>query len=133
MTLEQRNTIILLRRRGISYPKISEQTGVSVNTIKALFHRIAIKEKEDESGRCKQCGKPVQQMPGTKKKKFCCGKCRQKWWNEHPEEVVRRANYDFVCAHCGKPFTAYGNAHRKYCSHECYIMDRFYSGGEPDE
>ena len=33
--------------------------------------------------------------------------------------------YEYTCAHCGKPFTAYGNKGRKYCSHECYIADRF--------
>ena len=36
------------------------------------------------------------------------------------------------CARCGKPFTAYGNAGRKYCSHSCYIADRF-KGGDGNE
>ena len=25
----------------------------------------------------------------------------------------------------GSAFTAYGNSHRKYCCHECYIADRY--------
>lgn len=33
-----------------------------------------------------------------------------------------------VCPVCKKPFTVYGNANRKYCSHECYIEDRFGGG-----
>lgn len=37
------------------------------------------------------------------------------------------AIYTYVCAVCGKQFEAYGNNHRKYCSHKCYINDRFYS------
>lgn len=35
------------------------------------------------------------------------------------------AKNTIACAHCGKPFTAYGNKERKYCSHNCYISDRF--------
>ena len=33
---------------------------------------------------------------------------------------------------CGKPFTVYGNSKRKYCSHECYIRNRF-KGGDDGE
>lgn len=64
--------------------------------------------------------------------KFCSDNCRTAWWNAHPEKVNRRAVYHFTCAHCGKPFTAYGNAKRKYCSHACYIADR-YKGGDGHE
>ena len=35
------------------------------------------------------------------------------------------------CKQCGKPFTAYGNKGRKYCCHQCYIVDRF--GGDRHE
>lgn len=33
------------------------------------------------------------------------------------------AIYSFTCAHCGRPFTAYGNRHRKYCFLAHYITD----------
>ena len=33
-----------------------------------------------------------------------------------------------ICPVCKKTFTVYGNANRKYCSHECYIEDRFGGG-----
>ena len=36
------------------------------------------------------------------------------------------------CPHCGKEFHIYGDRRRKYCSHECYIADRF-KGGDGDE
>ena len=36
--------------------------------------------------------------------------------------------YTFICPECGKEFTAYGNAKRKYCSHVCYIAARFKGG-----
>ena len=39
--------------------------------------------------------------------------------------VKRKAIYEYTCPTCGSAFTAYGNSHRKYCCHECYIADRF--------
>ena len=39
--------------------------------------------------------------------------------------VKRKAIYEYTCTTCGSAFTAYGNIHRKYCCHECYIADRF--------
>jgi len=79
-------------------------------------------------GVCPCCGAEVRQNPGRKVKRFCSDKCRNAWWNSRLEQVDRKAHYKFVCACCKKPFTAYGNAGRKYCSHECYIKDRFGGG-----
>lgn len=85
----------------------------------------AQKEPEATVTTCKACGKPIVQRAGIKELKFCSGTCRQSWWNSHPEMVNRKAVYEFTCACCGKPFSAYGNAHRKYCSHACYIEGRY--------
>lgn len=74
---------------------------------------------------CLCCGKTIIQYPGRKEKKFCSDSCRNQWWNGHLNLVNRKAMYDFVCPACGKPFTAYGNRNRKYCSQECYFKDRF--------
>ena len=41
------------------------------------------------------------------------------------ELVKRKAVYTFTCPACGKEFTVYGNSHRKFCSHACYIAYRF--------
>ena len=76
-------------------------------------------------GVCNCCGKPVAQNPGRKEKKFCSDACRTRWWNSHLDLVKRKAIYHFTCPTCGREFTAYGNAHRKYCSHTGYIEDRF--------
>ena len=78
---------------------------------------------------CPECGKPITQISGRKPKRFCSPECRQKWWNAHPERVGQKAVYEYVCPGCGQSFTAYGNSHRKYCSHECYVETRF-KGGE---
>ena len=52
--------------------------------------------------------------------------CR-KWWSENPQAIRQspEALYEATCLNCGKVFTAYGNNHRRYCSHACYIQHRF--------
>lgn len=82
-------------------------------------------EKTDDSHICPNCGSKVLQNPGRKEKKYCNSACRIAWWKAHHETIHRKSAYNFECAFCGKSFTAYGNKHRKYCSHECYIKDRF--------
>jgi len=137
MTDEQRIKIGNLRNAGLGYKKIAELMELSENTVKTYCKRHglggnrAYRKKADDSGMplCIGCGKPVKQNPGRKVKKFCSDKCRTTWWNAHLDRVKRKAIYDFECAYCKKTFTVYGNAHRKYCCHECYIFDRF--GGGP--
>mgnify|MGYP002626074911 CR=1 FL=1 len=74
---------------------------------------------------CKYCGTMILQIPGRKEKKFCSDDCRNSWWNKHLTEVKRKNMTDYICPACGKTFSAYGKRNRKYCSHECYITDRF--------
>lgn len=88
-------------------------------------------ERTDAADVCRECGKPLVQVDGMKRRVFCSKECRVKWWKEHPERLNQRAVYQYTCPHCGKPFSAYGNSKRKYCSHACYISDRF--GGGADE
>ena len=133
MTNEQKLTVRRLRAENQSYVSIAGQLGVSVSAVKAYCQRngltglraAAQKEPEATVTTCKACGKPIVQRAGIKELKFCSGTCRQSWWNSHPEMVNRKAVYEFTCACCGKPFSAYGNAHRKYCSHTCYIEGRY--------
>lgn len=133
MTNEQKLNVRRLRADNQSYVSIAGAIGVSVSAVKAYcqrngltgFRATAPKEPELPTTSCKECGKPIQQRSGIKEIKFCCPECRQKWWNAHPEMVNRKAVYDFTCAYCGKPFSAYGNAHRKYCCHACYIIGRY--------
>lgn len=128
----QRQQIEKLRAEGLSYGKISDALGLSTNTIKTYCRRhglggvVATPAPIDEAGHfCLYCGIPVVQTSGRKEKRFCSDRCRNKWWNQNLDKVKRRANYDFVCTFCKKPFVSYGNKNRKYCSHECYIADRF--------
>lgn len=135
MTNEQKAAITEYRKNGCGYKKISRLTGICESTVKTYCRRngMAGNMKETATGDtrgitekpCRQCGKPVMQYPGRKEKKFCCDSCRNRWWNSHLNLVKRKAMYDYICPTCGKEFSAYGNRNRKYCSHECYIEDRF--------
>ena len=136
MTNEQKLKIKQLRQSGYGYATIAEALGLTKNQVSAFCRRNALsgtkaetntKEKLDANC-CRGCGKPLMQTPGRKPVKFCSDSCRVRWWNAHPEMVNKKAIYHFTCAYCGKEFTAYGNAHRKYCSHACYIADRFRGG-----
>ena len=138
MTDGQRQQIIQLRKEGCGYTAIAKELDISRDTVRSFCRRnrlagemAAKTEKADEhpqEGFCRECGKELHQTDGIKKKVFCCRKCREKWWHEHPEEIRQRAVYAFICAGCGKKFTAYGNSHRKYCSHDCYVKSRFKGG-----
>ncbi len=138
MTTDQKNSIVWMRKSGIGYAAIAQELGLSKNTVKTFCRRNdlisasgEVPQAETNKRFCPQCGVPVQQTPGRKEKKFCSNICRNKWWNAHQGDVKRKAMYEFVCPACGKSFYAYGNRHRRYCSHECYIRARF--GGGPCE
>ena len=127
MTVEQKAQIKSLRYQGVGYGTISKMLGISSNTVSSFCRRNKLGSTKNESI-CKQCGKPLEIKPKRKPRKFCSDACRLTWWNNHLEYVDRKAMYSFVCAECGKPFTAYGNVHRKYCSRECYIKGRYRKG-----
>ena len=138
MTTEQKQRIADMRQNGCGYTNIAKAVGLTKDNVKAYCraHDLAgIKAQNNariapDQDFCLKCGKPLQQLPGRKKVKFCSADCRQQWWNAHPEAVRQKAIYTFTCAHCGRPFTDYGNSKRKYCSHACYIAARF-KGGDP--
>ena len=135
----QKEQIRNLRREGMSYAKIAKQVDVSRDAVISFCRRNGLQEikkpipdvNTDAADVCRECGKPLIQVDGMKRRVFCSKECRVKWWKEHPERLNQKAVYQYTCPHCGKPFSAYGNSKRKYCSHACYISDRF--GGGADE
>lgn len=136
MTNEQRMMVSSLRADGMGYGAIARKVGISANTVKSFCRRNAQQtETEQQTAsavaehKCLCCGAPVAQNVGRKEKKFCSDKCRNKWWNAHLDQVDRRAIREVVCVNCGKTFSVYGRAVRKYCCHECYIEHRFGGGG----
>lgn len=137
MTDGQEERIRKMKAGGYGYVKIAQKLGLSENTVKSYCRRKGINKAVvgtealtpgGDKNVCPCCGKEVRQNPGRKTKKFCSDRCRNKWWNSHLDRVNHKAVYEFICPHCKKPFTAYGNAGRKYCSHACYVADRFGSG-----
>ena len=133
MTDIQKEKIKKLRHAGYGYKKVAKALSLSVDTVKSYCKKnnlggvMASTSSPSLDGKtyCRQCGKELPQRPNQKSLLFCNSKCRQTWWNSHPDMVNRKAFYSFHCAQCGKAFSAYGNAHRKYCSHHCYIENRF--------
>ena len=129
MDKAQKKIIDGLRNSGTSYGQIAETMQIPVSTIKSycLRHYQEKEDSKEDREHCRNCGKPLTQTPGTKPKRFCCEECRHAWWNSHQEDNHYNAKsvHTFKCACCGKVFSAYGNNKRKYCSHECYITDRF--------
>jgi endogenous inhibitor of DNA gyrase (YacG/DUF329 family) len=125
-----------MRLNGMGYRAIAEALGLSRDIVrnhckaKGMGGYVAatvknLKEREVQNGICLCCGEEISQQGNGRPRKFCSEKCRRQWWKTHPEEGNRKAVYTQVCARCGKEFTAYGNSHRKYCSHDCYIRARF--------
>lgn len=136
MTTEEKEKIIQLRKAGICMAQIGEELGISKNIVKSFCRRQGLAgdigtESVAVTKPCLFCGLPVIQTPGRKEKKFCSDACRHKWWNEHANEANRGAMKEYICPHCGNAFYAYPARRRKYCSHECYIRERF--GGAPCE
>ena len=133
--------IIKLRAAGAGYVKIAQVLGISVNTVKSFCRRKNIKAKtasgitvtySGETTSCENCGKIIHQFAKRKPRRFCTDQCRREWWNSHLDQVKRKAYYTLQCRHCGKEFQIYGDKNRKYCSHECYIADRFNGSGSHD-
>jgi len=77
---------------------------------------------------CRWCGKPVEQTPGRKEKKFCSEACRVSWWNRNRNSAERKVSRQLICPTCHTSFSAYGDPRRKYCSHVCYLSGRFHGG-----
>lgn len=137
MTEVQTTQITEMRNSGLGYTTIAIRLGLSKDCVRSYCrtHDLVGKRspnhvpKDPGKEHCKTCGKLLEQTVGKRKKQFCSDGCRMDWWNAHTELVERKAYYPFNCACCGKQFTAYGNAKRCYCSHECYIKTRFKKEG----
>ena len=137
MTENQKTRILEMRSLGCTYRHIADNLSLPEGTVKTCCLRAAKKgllTTPSESAKCicKQCGKEIIQVAKRKKRIFCSDACRQKWWGSHQFLIDpdSKAHHHHTCAHCNKPFTAYGNSGRKYCSHDCYIKARYYQDAD---
>lgn len=119
MTDNQKAQIIKLRAAGNGYGKIAQTLGISLNTVKSFCRRNDIKGNTaiepsvtltGETTACENCGREIQQIAKQKKKRFCCDKCRNEWWNSHLDQVKRKAVYDFRCRTAVRSSTFTGTA-----------------------
>lgn len=124
MTALEKQRIAKMRHDKRSYTEIADALGISVNTIKTFCRRNKLSDTDlAEVCTCLNCGCKITKGK-YRPRKFCSDKCRMSWWNSHLELVNRSAHYSFVCAYCGSDFTVYGNAHRRFCSRDCYLKAR---------
>lgn len=147
MTEFQAKQIRELRLKGTGYRVIASVVGLSRDVVRnyckghgldgfASVLTLNMKEQMDMGHACLCCGKELKQPATGRRRKFCSEKCRREWWAAHQNDIQRKptAYYEKTCVYCGKTFSAYGNRNRKYCSHECYVRDRFWreeEGREP--
>ncbi len=143
MTNEQREKIKELRLQGMGYKAIANVVNLTRDSVRNFCKcnglngnsNLAarnIEEKIQNKVLCACCMKPLKQEARGRNKRFCNDKCRRKWWKEHQEarKLKTTAVYYFICVGCGNSFSTYGNKNRKYCSHDCYIKNRFWRGEE---
>ena len=112
--------IIRLRRNGESLKDIATSLEMPLGSVKSFVARNDIQPYTE--GYCKQCGVKVTHTEHKKKKQFCSDECRMRWWNRHGKYSY---THTFTCKHCNKVFIKHRNDKPLYCSHACYIADRF--------
>lgn len=135
LTKAQTDRIRELRSQGVGYRVIAQDMGLNRDTVRYFCKTHELggfaeehMQVENSIGRCLQCGGEIHQANNGRKRRFCRDACRWKWWHDQREEALKpTANrLEVVCVNCGKPFFAYKSKGRKYCSHACYIRDRFW-------
>ena len=122
MNGEQKMQIREMREKLCSYAEIAEATGLSVNTVKSYCYRNGLNKTElsKDLQLCKNCNNAIALKSKTKPRKFCSDACKLAWWKKHKGKQKSRFMSTLKCPTCGKKFTAYKSAKRKYCSENCY-------------
>lgn len=122
-----KESILTMRREGMSFTEIAGFLSLSPNTVKSICYRSrvqALPVEDDRPSTCKNCGRPLQQVSASRKKIFCSSQCRYSWWNHYRS----RRPYRLTCYCCGREFISFGNKKKKYCSRECCQASRYGEG-----
>jgi len=128
LTEEQKKTIATMRRQGVTYADIAAAVGATSTALRTYCHRhrdeIDVPAAPGKAnGYCYNCGQRIVQAPKRKPRKFCCDRCRELWWNQNRH--VGKQGLRLNCIYCGKKFYARKCSGQRYCSHACYINQRF--------
>lgn len=62
-----------------------------------------------------------------RKTKYCSDKCRHEYGSKNNNKKI----YELVCEYCGKKYEAL-SLKRKYCSHDCYIRNKYWRKEETE-
>lgn len=134
MTNEQRSKIIDMRLNGAGYKSIANLLGLSRDIVRNYCIKIGLDgiaaENYDEEFKnnfktellgknCRYCGQVLTQNKTGRTKHYCSSSCRIAWSKIHHKV------YTYTCYYCGVNYQS--NASKsKYCSHKCYIKNRFW-------
>jgi len=134
MTKEQRNIIIEMRLDGVGYKSISHLLGLTRDAVRNYCVKIGLdgiaSENYEEEFRlsfnkelvgknCRYCGQVLTQNKTGRTKYYCSSICRIAWSKDHHKV------YNYTCYYCCVNYQS--NASKsKYCSHKCYIKNRFW-------
>lgn len=128
MTGSQKELVEKMRFLGYGYRSIANRLGLKRDTVRNYCKSKGLDGREDkfvevpkaDISVCICCEVPLVNAPKGTRKKYCSPQCKRMWEAIHPRE-----NYTHQCIKCGKRFNSVSKT-QKYCSHDCYIKDRFY-------
>lgn len=134
---EQKKQILQMAADGVGYRETTKCVLASKQDI--IDYRNELVEtgwtprEEDtdaewKENSCLWCGNEYQTASTGRKRKFCTDQCRRKYYMLYP--VTPRSSTQ--CAYCGKVFEMI-NSKQKFCSHECYIKNRFWSREDAEQ
>lgn len=140
MTDKQKEKILSLRKSGESYAVIAKCIGLSKDAVKSFCRRNSVSPSAkvatvippNTAHTCRNCGTLIIQPDHVRRKIFCSSECRKAWWKANPSPQSTSLKNQRTCRCCGTIFTVYGKTERKYCSHTCYVNDRFRKGDACD-
>jgi len=122
--MDNRLTAVKMKEVGLANSIIAKRLGINIGTVESYVREV----KETASQKlnvenCLGCGKEMEKKRSCQH--FCSRTCRYEWWKNNMLLSPSKAVRVFKCKGCGKTFVTYGEKERKYCSHACYIKDRF--------
>lgn len=79
MTKQQKATVELLRKEGLTYRENGEKIGVSTSVVKVYFYRK--QHHLVKPPLCDQCHQPINSTVFRKNHRFCSPECRANWWS----------------------------------------------------
>ena len=121
MTEKDKKQVILLRQRKVSYTDIANSLGLSKDAVKSFLYRYRSTVPKKA---CEMCGKPID-ISSHKNQRFCSDICRTRWWDANQS---RQKPFVGICVFCHKEFRMRKKNEKKYCSHNCYSLDRYKAG-----